>query len=100
MGNIKKKKEKRGSLKKQRRLMGEAYLKNIKHSSLHLERKSAGLVDLRHNLYVETHNYCSLLRTYHVCQKMSQQTFAPNEGFWDQYQYLGNCPPTPPLTQH
>ena len=19
---------------------------------------------------------------------------------WDQYQYLGNCPPTPPLTQH
>ena len=19
--------------------------------------------------------------------------------FWDQYQYLGNCPPTPPLTQ-
>ena len=20
--------------------------------------------------------------------------------FWDQYQYLGNCPPTPSLTQH
>ena len=19
--------------------------------------------------------------------------------YWDQYQYLGNCPPTPPLTQ-
>ena len=19
--------------------------------------------------------------------------------FWDQYQYLGNCPPTPPVTQ-
>ena len=22
------------------------------------------------------------------------------EKVWDQYQYLGKCPPTPPLTQH
>ena len=22
------------------------------------------------------------------------------KGILDQYQYLGNCPPTPPLTQH
>ena len=24
----------------------------------------------------------------------------PEKVLWDQYQYLGNCPPTPPLTQH
>ena len=27
-------------------------------------------------------------------------TLTVHQCLWDQYQYLGNCPPTPPLTQH
>ena len=30
----------------------------------------------------------------HTCENKKFQI-----NFWDQYQYLGNCPPTPPLTQ-
>ena len=43
------------------------------------------------------------------CHKISSILYASNEMLWphchifdefmDQYQYLGNCPPTPPLTQ-
>ena len=30
----------------------------------------------------------------HTCENKKFQI-----NFWDQYQYLGNCPPTPPLTR-
>ena len=33
----------------------------------------------------------------HLARELSSSTFEEKS---DQYQYLGNCPPTPPLTQH
>ena len=33
------------------------------------------------------------------CNKFSELTLQELKDDVDQYQYLGNCPPTPPLTQ-
>ena len=37
---------------------------------------------------------------FHSEQENSQSYVIFQVEFWDQYQYLGNFPPTPPLTQH
>ena len=37
---------------------------------------------------------------FHSEQENSQSYVIFQVESWDQYQYLGNCPPTPPLTQH
>ena len=62
------------------------------------------------------HQVCKLFSTYPTCRKLTMRwwgtigddivhsfnqvlTSASRKKILDQYQYLGNCPPTPPLTQ-
>ena len=40
------------------------------------------------------------LNTYQGPETENSNLCCENEDFVDQYQYLGNCPPSPPLTQH
>ena len=48
------------------------------------------------NIYLTVH----ISSFFHSEQENSQSYVIFQVESWDQYQYLGNCPPTPPLTQH
>ena len=59
--------------------------------------------------YISIHILLTVLYTFtkeltrRTCLTITSHTIKEKQSvefkMWDQYQYLGNCPPTPPLTQ-
>ena len=57
---------------------------------------------LQRPIMVTNENYLLIFTTLYNSQTLFRafRRLHTHTEKWDQYQYLGNCPPTPPLTQH